>query len=60
MRSLADPLPIDTADEGMGHIAFLLLVLFAEMDAPSPPSGPPTPAPSQKQPAGPSPTRRQD
>jgi DNA invertase Pin-like site-specific DNA recombinase len=32
VRSLADPLPIDTADEGMGRIAFLLLALFAEME----------------------------
>lgn len=32
MRSLADPLPINTADEGMGRIAFLLLALFAEME----------------------------
>ena len=31
-RSLADPLPINTADEGMGRIAFLLLALFAEME----------------------------
>jgi DNA invertase Pin-like site-specific DNA recombinase len=32
VRSLADPLPIDTADEGMARIAFLLLALFAEME----------------------------
>ena len=32
VRSLADPLPISTADEGMGRIAFLLLALFAEME----------------------------
>ena len=32
MRSLADPLPINTADAGMGRIAFLLLALFAEME----------------------------
>jgi DNA invertase Pin-like site-specific DNA recombinase len=32
VRSLADPLPIDTADDGMGRIAFLLLALFAEME----------------------------
>lgn len=32
MRTLADPLPIDTADEGMGRIGFLLLALFAEME----------------------------
>jgi DNA invertase Pin-like site-specific DNA recombinase len=32
VRSLADPLPINTADAGMGHIAFLLLALFAEME----------------------------
>ena len=32
VRSLADPLPINTTDEGMGRIAFLLLSLFAEME----------------------------
>ena len=32
IRSLADPLPINTADEGMARIAFLLLALFAEME----------------------------
>ena len=32
VRSVADPLPINTADEGMGRIAFLLLALFAEME----------------------------
>jgi DNA invertase Pin-like site-specific DNA recombinase len=32
VRSLADPVPINTADEGMGRIAFLLLALFAEME----------------------------
>ena len=32
VRSLANPLPISTADEGMGRIAFLLLALFAEME----------------------------
>jgi DNA invertase Pin-like site-specific DNA recombinase len=32
VRSLADPLPINTADEGMGRIAVLLLALFAEME----------------------------
>lgn len=32
VRSLADPLPIDTTREGMGRIAFLLLALFAEME----------------------------
>jgi DNA invertase Pin-like site-specific DNA recombinase len=32
IRSLADPLPINTADQGMGRIAFLLLALFAEME----------------------------
>nr|WP_285554866.1 helix-turn-helix domain-containing protein [Streptomyces hygroscopicus] len=26
------PLPINTADEGMGRLAFLLLALFAEME----------------------------
>ncbi|WP_431904729.1 recombinase family protein [Nonomuraea sp. bgisy101] len=33
VRSLVDPLPINTADEGMGRIAFLLLALFAEMES---------------------------
>ena len=32
IRSLADPLPINTTEEGMGRIAFLLLALFAEME----------------------------
>jgi DNA invertase Pin-like site-specific DNA recombinase len=32
VRSPADPLPINTADEGMGRIAFLLLALFATME----------------------------
>ncbi|MFI2373203.1 recombinase family protein [Streptomyces sp. NPDC018833] len=32
VRSLADPLPINTADEGIGRVAFLLLALFAEME----------------------------
>ncbi len=32
VRSLADPLPVNTTDEGMGRIAFLLLALFAEME----------------------------
>jgi DNA invertase Pin-like site-specific DNA recombinase len=32
VRSLADPLPINTADEGVARIAFLLLALFAEME----------------------------
>ena len=32
VRSLADPLPISTAAEGMGRVAFLLLALFAEME----------------------------
>lgn len=32
VRSLADPLPINTADEGMARVAFLLLALFAEME----------------------------
>lgn len=33
VRTLADPIPINTADEGgMGRIAFLLLALFAEME----------------------------
>jgi DNA invertase Pin-like site-specific DNA recombinase len=32
VRSLADPLPINTADKDMARIAFLLLALFAEME----------------------------
>ncbi|HEV3379688.1 MAG TPA: recombinase family protein [Trebonia sp.] len=32
IRSLSDPLPINTAEEGMGRVAFLLLTLFAEME----------------------------
>jgi DNA invertase Pin-like site-specific DNA recombinase len=32
VRTLADPIPINTADEGVGRIAFLLLALFAEME----------------------------
>jgi DNA invertase Pin-like site-specific DNA recombinase len=32
VRSRADPLPISTANEGIGRIAFLLLALFAEME----------------------------
>ncbi|MFI6368568.1 recombinase family protein [Nocardia sp. NPDC050630] len=32
VKSLADPVPIDTADEGLGRVAVLLLALFAEME----------------------------
>lgn len=32
VHSLADPLPINTTDDGMSRIAFLLLALFAEME----------------------------
>ncbi|WP_338072651.1 recombinase family protein, partial [Actinomadura geliboluensis] len=32
VRSLADPLPRNIADEGLARIAFLLLGLFAEME----------------------------
>jgi DNA invertase Pin-like site-specific DNA recombinase len=32
VRSLADPIPIDTTSEGMDRIAFLLIALFAEME----------------------------
>ncbi|MEU7768141.1 recombinase family protein [Nocardia sp. NPDC049190] len=32
VKSLADPVRIDTADEGMGRAAVLLLALFAEME----------------------------
>jgi DNA invertase Pin-like site-specific DNA recombinase len=32
VRTLADPIPINTADEGMARIAFLVLALFAEME----------------------------
>jgi DNA invertase Pin-like site-specific DNA recombinase len=35
VRSLADPLPINTADEGLGRIAFLLLALFAVISSSS-------------------------
>jgi DNA invertase Pin-like site-specific DNA recombinase len=32
VRSLADPMPIDTTAEGMARIPFLMLSLFAEME----------------------------
>lgn len=32
MRTMADPIPINTADEGMARVAFLLLALFAQME----------------------------
>jgi DNA invertase Pin-like site-specific DNA recombinase len=32
VRSLADPLPIDTTDEGTGRVAVLMLALFAEIE----------------------------
>jgi DNA invertase Pin-like site-specific DNA recombinase len=32
VKSLADPMPVDTAAEGMGRLAFLLLGLFAEVE----------------------------
>lgn len=32
VRTLADPIAIDTTDDGMGRIAFLFLALFAEME----------------------------
>ena len=32
VRSLADPMPIDTNATGMGRIAYLLLVMIAEME----------------------------
>lgn len=32
VRTIADPLPIDSTDTGMGRIAVLLLSLFAEME----------------------------
>lgn len=32
VRSLADPMPINTADAGMGRVAISLLTLFAEME----------------------------
>lgn len=32
LRSLADPLPINTTDEGMGRVAVLMLALFAEIE----------------------------
>ncbi|MEV3927521.1 recombinase family protein [Actinomadura coerulea] len=64
VRSLADPLPINTADEGMGRIAFLLSPCSPRWNAPSLPSAPATPATSPKPPAARSaahrPPRRQD
>jgi hypothetical protein len=50
VRSLADPLPINTAEEGMGRITFLLLALFAEMERTFTPSAPRTPAPLPRPP----------
>lgn len=32
VRSLADAIPVNTRDGGMGRVAFLLLALFAEME----------------------------
>jgi Site-specific recombinases, DNA invertase Pin homologs len=32
VRTLADPMPVNTTAEGMGRMAFLLLALFAEME----------------------------
>jgi DNA invertase Pin-like site-specific DNA recombinase len=32
VRSLADPIPLNTDDDGMGRIAFLFLALFSEME----------------------------
>ena len=32
VRSLADPVPIDTTSEDMAHVAFLFIALFAEME----------------------------
>ena len=32
VKTLADPMPVDTTAEGMGRMAFLLLALFAEME----------------------------
>jgi DNA invertase Pin-like site-specific DNA recombinase len=32
VRTLADPISVNTADEGMARVAFLLLALFAEME----------------------------
>jgi len=32
VRTLANPLPIDTTNQGMARVAFLLIALFAEME----------------------------
>ncbi|MEU4544519.1 hypothetical protein [Nonomuraea dietziae] len=48
VRSMADPLPINTTDNGVGRIAFLLLALFAEMERTFTASAPLTPARSPK------------
>jgi hypothetical protein len=48
VRTLADPIPISTADEGMARIAFHCSPCSPRWNAPSPPNAPPTPAPSPK------------
>ncbi len=59
-RTLADPLPISTTEEGMGRIAFLLLALFAEMErtftAERAAHARASPRPTAASPAAPSPT----
>jgi repressor LexA len=43
-----DPLPINTAADGIGRIALLLLALFAELERTFTANGPPTPATSPR------------
>lgn len=62
MRSLADPPPIHTADEGIARIAFLLLALFASMEriftAERAAHAAPSPKPRAGRSDGPSPTQK--
>ncbi len=49
VRNLADPIKVDSSNpaDPMAQLAVVLLALFAQMDAPTPLSGPRTPAPSR-------------
>jgi len=49
VRNLADPIRVDSSNpaDPMAQLAVVLLALFGQMDAPTPSSGPPTPAPSR-------------
>jgi hypothetical protein len=51
VRSLADPLPINTADEGMAASRSCSWPCSPRWNAPSPPNGPPTPGRSPQLPA---------